>query len=135
MITQKMREMAADARNRGQKRFLSDLPCVNGHLAERYASTGACIECARAKKLGGYSVLLGVPLSVADYDAMLLAQGGVCAVCENPQSTRLVIDHDHATGFVRGLLCDPCNSLLTERNTIAVLSRAISYLEKAGKSA
>lgn len=54
-------------------------------------------------------------ITVEDYDAMLLAQGGVCAVCglnERPRAGRvhrLCVDHDHATGRVRGLLCKECN--------------------------
>jgi ribosomal protein L37E len=44
-----------------------------------------------------------------DYERMFEEQGGVCAVCEKPSAKRLCVDHDHATGIVRGLLCTPCN--------------------------
>ena len=39
-------------------------------------------------------------------------QGGVCYLCKSkPNSGKkvLVVDHDHATGQVRRLLCDKCN--------------------------
>jgi hypothetical protein len=50
------------------------------------------------------------------YDAKLAAQDGLCAICRLPhgralagRSKDLAIDHDHATGQLRGLLCDDCN--------------------------
>lgn len=50
------------------------------------------------------------------YEAMLVAQGGRCAVCgASEDETRygvLCVDHDHGTGAVRGLLCEPCNQSL-----------------------
>lgn len=45
-----------------------------------------------------------------DYDSLLKAQGGKCAICRaRPRSKRLAVDHDHKTGAVRGLLCSRCN--------------------------
>lgn len=47
------------------------------------------------------------------WDAMFEAQGGVCALCKVPgragRHGKLVVDHCHETGKVRGLLCGPCN--------------------------
>ena len=53
-------------------------------------------------------------LTPEQYDAMVEAQTGLCAVCgQGPgvgcTKTYLAVDHDHHTGKVRGLLCDPCN--------------------------
>lgn len=45
-----------------------------------------------------------------DYEKQLASQGGACAICGRPpQSRSLDVDHCHATNFVRGLLCNPCN--------------------------
>jgi hypothetical protein len=50
-------------------------------------------------------------LSDGEYDSMLEAQGGGCAICgETCKSGRsLAVDHDHASGQIRGLLCGDCN--------------------------
>ncbi len=46
------------------------------------------------------------PLELAE---MAEAQSGRCAICEVIPTTGLVVDHDHGTGRVRGLLCAACN--------------------------
>jgi hypothetical protein len=48
------------------------------------------------------------------YAELLAAQGGGCAVCgKRPKPGKsLHVDHDHATGEVRGLLCFSCNAAL-----------------------
>jgi len=53
-------------------------------------------------------------LTCDQYDKMLASQGGVCAVCKRicTAKSRLGVDHDHATGIIRGLLCGKCNSAL-----------------------
>lgn len=48
-------------------------------------------------------------LSPEDYEALLQHQGGVCAICGRKPKERLVIDHSHSSGLVRGLLCNRCN--------------------------
>lgn len=55
-------------------------------------------------------------ITQCDWDAMYAAQGGVCAICKVPgrtgKSKKLSVDHCHATGRVRGLLCSICNSAI-----------------------
>lgn len=71
-------------------------------------------------------------LSLDDYDAMLMAQDGRCAICADPVTSEgraLAVDHCHASGRVRGLLCDPCNLGLGKfRDDPARLRAAIAYL-------
>lgn len=51
------------------------------------------------------------------FDLLLEKQGGGCAICKRKDpgmknATRLYVDHCHATGVVRGLLCRACNTML-----------------------
>lgn len=79
----------------------------------------------------------------AKYDAMLLAQGGVCFFCKQPERTRhangtvwnLTIDHDHTCcpqaarscgRCVRWLVCNRCNVLLAQANDDSELLRSIA---------
>ena len=48
-------------------------------------------------------------MTVSDYATLFEAQKGRCAICQEPKTKRLHVDHDHATGEVRGLLCFRCN--------------------------
>jgi hypothetical protein len=68
--------------------------------------------------------------------AMNEACGGLCEICrqpnENTQQKRLVVDHDHLTGVVRGLLCTACNTGLgVFKDNELLLAKAIMYLRKA----
>ena len=77
----------------------------------------------------------------ADYERMLAGQGGGCALCGvRPQEltsgrfrTYLHVDHDEATGRVRGLLCPAHNLLIGQWNhDPALLRRAADYIEREG---
>lgn len=71
------------------------------------------------------------------YDQMLKEQGGVCAVCKQPETRRrpwskngeinpLAVDHDHKTGDVRALLCSHCNTCLGKMNEDPERIRALA---------
>lgn len=71
-------------------------------------------------------------LSVKDYASLLAKQNGVCAICQKPDkdNIRLAVDHCHATGRIRGLLCSNCNIALGNfYDNVDSLKAAISYLE------
>jgi hypothetical protein len=57
-------------------------------------------------------VLKRYGLTPATYAAILEKQGNRCRICRVPFDGTPHIDHDHETGFVRGLLCGPCNGRL-----------------------
>lgn len=75
-------------------------------------------------------------ITVAEYDALLAAQGGKCAVCRSPDprgrkgATRyFFVDHCHVTGAVRGLLCMPCNAGIGNLgDDPEVVGAALAYL-------
>lgn len=69
------------------------------------------------------------------YEAMHAAQGGVCAICNQPETrilygavAYLAVDHDHQTGAVRALLCHRCNVGLGRVEDADFLRRALAYL-------
>lgn len=51
-------------------------------------------------------------ITLREYNVMLAAQGGVCAVCGQICTRALSVDHCHETGQIRGLLCAGCNTAL-----------------------
>jgi hypothetical protein len=73
-------------------------------------------------------------LSEEGFQALFSAQGGVCAICGGPPTPKrktLSVDHCHASGAVRGLLCGPCNAGLGNfKDSPEQLQKAIDYLRK-----
>lgn len=77
-------------------------------------------------------------ISLEQYNEMLDAQGGVCAVCGKPETAKsnfkkrtkvLAVDHDHETGEIRGLLCNKCNTAIGLLNDdISLFDKATRYL-------
>jgi hypothetical protein len=75
-------------------------------------------------------------LSVDGFNALLAAQNGCCAICGATKSPgpwpTLVVDHDHQTGAIRGLLCNPCNVALGFfRDRQDVIASALVYLQRS----
>lgn len=92
---------------------------------KEYHRTNAMLICARK---------YGIDRSVVrNYAA---DHSGLCDICGDPPSmknkneTRLHVDHSHATGEFRGLLCNDCNLLLGRaKDDIRRLEAAIQYLK------
>lgn len=62
--------------------------------------------------------------------ALIQAQGGICLICHVLISIDCATDHDHEKGFVRGMLCKPCNSALgLFKEDPEILRNAANYLE------
>lgn len=72
-----------------------------------------------------------------DFDRMVVGQSGVCALCKRVPTGKkgLVVDHDHKTGRVRGLLCSLCNWMLgCSQDSPEVLRRAADYLHETSRA-
>ena len=90
-------------------------------------------------RIRGNRLMKTYGLSNDDYIAMFESQIGLCAICNEPQQgitkdgeTRfLCVDHCHATGKVRELLCVKCNTGIGQfKDNPEILKQAIKYLKK-----
>ena len=72
-------------------------------------------------------------ITFKDYNMLLEKQEGKCAICDTHQKNlkrRLVVDHDHKTDKIRGLLCYSCNSGLgLFKDDPILLIKASNYLK------
>lgn len=77
-------------------------------------------------------------ISIEQFDAMYELQGGKCGICADRQPRGrggFHVDHCHATGAIRGLLCATCNMLLgMAEDSIDRLRSAMDYLKNAQRA-
>jgi len=110
-------------RNRSEKFFTS----ARGKICS------SCRKKSRSKSAHETRVNKTYGLLPGEYDRLLAAQNGRCAICHGTRSRRLAVDHSHSTGLVRGLLCARCNNQLLAkgaRDDPGVLERAAQYLRQ-----
>ena len=109
-----------------------------GAFAKQHTAPGGHrSECRPCRATADREYLLGKRFGItpADYDSMLASQSGGCALCgvKTPGGrwARFHVDHDHATGRVRGLLCHGCNVALGQLGDSAEgLLRAYQYVSE-----
>jgi hypothetical protein len=80
----------------------------------------------RASRQSRYKKEYGI--TIEDYERILEAQGGICAICgAEPDSTEQLfhVDHNHDTKQVRGILCGRCNPAVRDPDWHR---KAIAYL-------
>jgi len=112
-------------------------PCHTEYERERRQVNGAQNpEYTRAINLRRYG------LTIAQFDAMLAAQDGRCAICgtEDPDGQGWHVDHDHRCcntrktscgRCLRGLLCSRCNIAIGNlRDDEVIIQAALDYVVK-----
>jgi hypothetical protein len=71
-------------------------------------------------------------ITVPEYLALIESRSGVCDACGLVSAKTLHIDHCHATGKIRGVLCHNCNTALGNvKDDPRRLRSLIDYLAKA----
>ncbi len=89
---------------------------------ERYQNDAIYRETMRKRS---YEKKYGI--TIEDYNEMVEKQGGKCLICG--KEFKLVVDHNHKTGCVRGLLCPNCNfGIGFLQDDVELLQKAINYL-------
>lgn len=125
-----MRVCVICTRNRALRFYPPDARRADG-LSTR------CVSCKKGvSKLGNRNQRLvdTYGITQADYENILRAQGGACAICKGHRKGNLDVDHDHKAqpgrGSVRGLLCRRCNRRLLPAalDQVKNLEAAIAYL-------
>ena len=113
--------------------FEKNINCADG-------ITNRCKNCRNIKLKVGYkkdikkreaqrnrSLKYKFGIDLITYRTMVEQQDGRCVTCSRHYSSLskpLVVDHNHETGRVRGLLCDYCNRLLGNYENKPSLFRA-----------
>lgn len=68
-------------------------------------------------------------ITLSDYHRLRRQQQGLCLICQRYFGNKLVVDHDHNTLQVRGLLCSGCNSdIRLFENNPKMVRRVLRYL-------
>lgn len=103
-----------------------------------YARTKKIVDNARVSnpeqfrnKTKQYDLKRRFGITLEVYTDMLTAQNHKCKICKQEETkTKLVVDHDHTSGKIRGLLCQNCNRALGMiKDSTLILKNMIEYLE------
>lgn len=109
------------------------------HPDRKHYCKGFCVQCynrflkpksKKKTKEQEYKTNLKVKYGLlpSDIEKLRHSQDNKCALCRK-ESNKLVIDHDHCTGRVRGLLCNGCNIALAGYEKLVTNYRLIRYLQ------
>jgi hypothetical protein len=90
-------------------------------------------RAANPRKVKANNLKQSYGLTLEEFDLLMEVQNGLCGICKTPllpTKSGTHVDHDHATGRIRGLLCGSCNKGLGNfRDSSAFLLAAASYLK------
>jgi len=121
--------------NRCFREFPEESFPSNGTYKGRAMKRPECREC-RKMHSRDYSWRLKLEkvfgITPEFYYEMLKMQNNQCAICSiemEKTNKRLIVDHDHETGLIRGLLCDSCNLGIGKlKDSEELLMKAANYI-------
>ncbi len=124
-------EMARERRIKHYKKMKSDPDRYDDHKEKKN-------KWNRSEKYYDYYYNRRFGISLAEVQKMHMAQNGLCAnigcsklirAGSQENKATFAVDHDHATGKVRGLLCIRCNCMLghIEKN-MSLIPGMMNYL-------
>lgn len=130
-----MRRYNSRLPRKGGRIYVRGGTCQCGRKYDIFLKSGLG-RCSRCKHNNWLKYQYGI--TIDDYEKLLVAQGGGCAVCGakrgGPKKRWLCLDHDHKTGTVRGLLCCKCNrGIECFDDDPALATRAGAYLERTAE--
>lgn len=116
-------KLTPEQRLEAQRRYYAANPEKRRAYAEKYRSEGRT-RAAQIKSRYG--------LTADQFESLLATQGDVCAVCVGGfVGRKMYVDHDHATGAVRGIVHMECNTLMgLSKDNPELLERAAAYLRE-----
>jgi len=85
------------------------------------------------KEIRDYGLRYRYGINSEQFDKIFESQGRLCAICgsDKSDSRNFVVDHNHKTGNIRGILCSYCNrGLGIFKDDVDIMTRAILYLKK-----
>jgi hypothetical protein len=122
---------------RGKLRYLN---IVNNNTIENQNILKVMSQHSRMHhwRVRGVKNFDGTIFKIEDYEIAFNKQEGKCGICGRHRSElkrNLAVDHDHITGFFRGLLCSSCNVLLGkyEKNGKNLKRYLISHQKEKSK--
>lgn len=99
--------------------------CINKSTTDYYNRNKS--KLVKVRKEYHYKRLYNITLD--QRNQMILEQDGCCYICQI--KGKLVVDHCHATGKVRKMLCDRCNWTLGHINDdVSILPKLKLYIEE-----
>lgn len=137
-VTKTKSEQTAEASKYPQGKF-NPKPCRNcGTLFQPNApSEHYCSDKCKDRGWMNSYLFRVYEITADDYERMHSEQNGLCAICKEEgfvmaahHKMKLVVDHCHETGAIRGLLCHNCNRALgLLKDDVSRLETSIEYLK------
>jgi hypothetical protein len=102
--------------------------CFNAYYAKRRVEKYDQVRAYEKKFHYERRLKYEYNITKEEIESLRRQQDNKCAICRS--EVKLVIDHNHNTGKVRGLLCNNCNTGLGQfKDNSFLLMKAYDYLE------